>query len=324
MAPLTIWTNAFLTDQVRERLRAETEAHRLIIAEGTADVLTQGAPDPAMREADVVFGQPDPALLPTCPQLRWVQLSSAGYTRYDTAAIRSLVAAGRLQVTNSSWVYAEPCAQHALAFLLASARRLQDAYETQRASRAWLQNEIRARSELLTGKKILLVGFGSIATRLVELLVPFKAIVLGVRRQRQRLAGIELITPEELSMTLAQVHHIVNLLPDNASTRHFFDAARFNQCQPGASYYNLGRGTTTDQDALLAALRSGRLSAAYLDVTDPEPLPPDHPLWSAPNCFITPHTSGGHADEPERLVEHFVRNLHRFEQGQPLENQILD
>jgi phosphoglycerate dehydrogenase-like enzyme len=91
----------------------------------------------------------------------------------------------------------------------------------------------------------------------------------------------------------------------------------------GARVYNIGRGTTVDQDALLAALSSGRVASAYLDVTDPEPLPPDHPLWTAPNCFITPHSAGGHAGEDERLVRHFLRNLAAFEQGEPLADRVM-
>lgn len=289
----------------------------------TDNVLAKGAPDPAMQEADVAFGQPDPEMLVTCPQLRWVQISSAGYTRYDTPATRALVAAGKLQMTNSSWVYAEPCAQHALAFILANTRQLHPAYDMQRNSHAWAHLEIRARSRLLARQTILLAGFGSIGARLAELLAPFGPAVYGLRRRRQSLANAELITLDDLPSTLAAADHAVNLLPDDPSTRRFFNAARFEQLKPGASYYNIGRGTTTDQDALLVALRSGRLAAAYLDVTEPEPLPPDHPLWSAPNCYITPHSSGGHADESERLVEHFLRNLHRFERKQPLDNQIF-
>ncbi|MBW0000696.1 MAG: D-2-hydroxyacid dehydrogenase [Verrucomicrobia bacterium] len=323
MAQLTIWTNAFLDDAARQQLRQAAGEHRLIIASSTDNVLAEGAPDPTMHEADVAFGQPDPETLVTCPRLRWVQVSSAGFTRYDTPAIRALVAAGKLQVTNSSWVYAEPCAQHALAFILASARQLHAAYDAQRANHAWEHLEIRARSRLLNRKTILLAGFGSIGARLAELLAPFGATVYGLRRRRQSLANVELITIDELPATLAGADHVVNLLPDDPSTRLFFNAARFEQFKSGADYCAIGRGTTTDQDALLGALRSGRLSAAYLDVTEPEPLPPDHPLWSAPNCYITPHSSGGHADESERLVEHFVRNLHRFERQQPLDNRIL-
>jgi phosphoglycerate dehydrogenase-like enzyme len=323
MAQLTIWTNAFLDPDARQQLLQATREHRLIAAPSTDNVLAKGAPDPTMHDADVAFGQPDPEALVTCPQLRWVQISSAGYARYDTPAIRALVAAGKLQLTNSSWVYAEPCAQHALAFILANARQLHAAYDLQRTSHAWAHLELRARSRLLNRKTILLAGFGSIGARLAELLAPFGAAVYGLRRRRQSLANAELITVDELPATLATADHVVNLLPDDPSTRHFFNAARFEQFKPGAGYYEIGRGTTTDQDALLAALRSGRLAAAYLDVTEPEPLPPEHPLWSAPNCYITPHSSGGHADEPERLVEHFICNLRRFERQQPLENRIL-
>ena len=88
-------------------------------------------------------------------------------------------------------------------------------------------------------------------------------------------------------------------------------------------FYNIGRGTTVDQSALLDALHTGKLSAAYLDVTNPEPLPPDHPLWSAPNCYITPHTAGGHHDEFERLARHFIDNLRRFERGEELVDRIV-
>jgi phosphoglycerate dehydrogenase-like enzyme len=111
-------------------------------------------------------------------------------------------------------------------------------------------------------------------------------------------------------------------LPESASTRRFFDSERFGQFKPGARYYNIGRGPTTDQEALRTALTSGRLAAAYLDVTDPEPLPPDHPLWSLPNCYITPHTGGGHVTEPIRTVQHFIDNLRRYERGEPLVDRV--
>jgi len=78
-----------------------------------------------------------------------------------------------------------------------------------------------------------------------------------------------------------------------------------------------------DQDALIAALRSGRVGAAYLDVTQQEPLPPEHALWSTPNCYITPHSAGGHAGEELRLVEHFLTNLHAFAEGQPLADRLV-
>ena len=101
------------------------------------------------------------------------------------------------------------------------------------------------------------------------------------------------------------------------------EAAKFAATKPRSIFYNIGRGATVDQDSLLAALTSGHIRYAYLDVTDPEPLPNTHPLWGHPNCFITPHTAGGHVDEFERLAQHFLENLRRLEQGAPLANRVI-
>jgi phosphoglycerate dehydrogenase-like enzyme len=112
-------------------------------------------------------------------------------------------------------------------------------------------------------------------------------------------------------------------LPARPDTARFFDERRFSRLRRGAIFYNIGRGSTVDLDALRAALLSGHLRAAYLDVTDPEPLPADHPLWSTRGCFVTPHSAGGHVDEEERLVRHFLDNLTRFQAGQPLVDRIV-
>ena len=101
------------------------------------------------------------------------------------------------------------------------------------------------------------------------------------------------------------------------------NARRIACFKSGARFYNVGRGATVDQDALLEGLKSGRIGAAYLDVTSPEPLPPGHPLWTAPNCFITPHTAGGRNDEGVELVRHFLANLSTFGTGGPMTDRIL-
>ena len=93
--------------------------------------------------------------------------------------------------------------------------------------------------------------------------------------------------------------------------------------KPGAIFYNIGRGDTVDQEAMQQALRANQLGAAALDVMTPEPLPPDHSLWTTPNCYITPHTAGGHHDEIERVIEHFVQNLRRFERGESLLDRVI-
>ncbi|HBE23788.1 MAG TPA: D-2-hydroxyacid dehydrogenase, partial [Verrucomicrobiales bacterium] len=102
-----------------------------------------------------------------------------------------------------------------------------------------------------------------------------------------------------------------------------FSASRFSLMKQAAVFYNIGRGTTVDQEALADALESGHLAAAWLDVTDPEPLAQGHRLWSAPHCYITPHTAGGHTFEAGSLVRYFLGNLRRFERGERLSDQIM-
>ena len=132
------------------------------------------------------------------------------------------------------------------------------------------------------------------------------------------------ISESHLAGILAtEADHIVNILPDNLESRHFFDARRLKTLKPGAVFYNIGRGAMVDQAAQLDALRSGRLKAAWLDVTEPEPLPDNHPLLAEPNCFITPHVAGGHFDEAGTLVRHLLKNFEHYVRGEPLCDQVM-
>jgi phosphoglycerate dehydrogenase-like enzyme len=322
MSTFTIWTNAFLTDSAGELLVRATRSHRLIIAGKTDHVLDVGPSDPRILEAEVVFGQPDPEAIIRSSKLRWLHLSSAGYARYDAPEIRNALKIKSATTTNSSKVFDEPCAEHLMAWLLTDARQLYPSYENQRGPHGWPQNETRQNMRLLADETIFIVGYGAIGRRLAELLAPYSIRVIGYRRTPQP-GEIRVAGPAQLASTLAEADHVINILPESAETRRFFDAERLQQIKPGARYYSIGRGTTTDQEALARTLESGHLSAAYLDVTDPEPLPPDHPLWSAPNCYITPHTGGGHASESLRIVEHFVDNLQRYERAEELINRVF-
>jgi phosphoglycerate dehydrogenase-like enzyme len=167
------------------------------------------------------------------------------------------------------------------------------------------------------------VGYGAIGKRLAELLRPFDMKVIAYRRKARGDEGVPVVTGSQLFRALAEADHFVNILPDSTETRHFFDAARFLAVKPGAIFYNIGRGATVNQGALLDALRSGQLKAVWLDVTEPEPLPDEHPLWAEPNCFITPHVAGGHIDEAKTLVRHFLKNFDRFIHGKPLLDRVM-
>jgi phosphoglycerate dehydrogenase-like enzyme len=323
MSAITIWCNAHLPDGARARLIEATRAQRLVIpATGIVAPSGSGVADPALAEADVAFGQPAPAQLAGLPRLRWVHLSSAGWNPY-AEAVPALAARG-VRVTKSSLVYDEPCAEHVLAFLLAHARRLPESFANQHGPRGWPQHELRARAHLLAGRSIVIAGFGSIGRRLAAMLAPFGAVVTGVRRRAAADESVPVLawgTPEA-DRAMATADFVVDLLPGGPSTDRAFDAARLASLAPGAVFVNIGRGSTVDQDALAAALAAGRLAAAYLDVTVPEPLPPDHALWTTPNCVVTPHAAGGDADEGERLVDHFLENLGRWLDGRPLLDEV--
>ena len=319
----TIWANPFLTPSAEELLVRSTGSHKLLLAEKPEHVLDTGTLDPRLLEADIVFGQPDPGGIIQSESLRWLHLSSAGYARYDTDEIRGALKKRSAMMTNSSSVFDEPCAEHLMAWLLADARQLFPSYQNQRGPHGWPQNELREKTRLLADETVFIVGYGAIGRRLAELLAPYKVRVVGYRRTPQPGDDRHIIRPAELAGTLAEADHVVNILPDSNQTRNFFNAERFAQIKAGARYYTIGRGTTTDQEALADSLKSGRLLAAYLDVTDPEPLPPEHPLWSISNCYITPHTGGGHFNEADRIVSHFVENLRRYEQNHDLLNRVF-
>ena len=320
MQRFTIWCdNDFDETQQPERdalLQGAAAHHLLMFDPGDA-----GGRD-ALLKAEVAFGTPDPAAVCASPNLRWVQLNSAGYTSFDHQEIRHALAARGTIVTNSSDVYAEPCAQHLLAMITSLARALPAALDDQRGDRSW-RRALRPSLPLLNGQTVLILGYGAIARRLIELLRPLEMNVVAVRSHVQGDEPIRVLTDSEIGEFLPTVDHLVNTLPANEQTENFVSASRLAKLKTGAIVYNVGRGSTVDQDALIKQLNSGRLAAAYLDVTEPEPLPADHPLWRTPNCFISPHLAGGHRTEKERQIRHFLDNLRRFEQGAPLHNRVI-
>jgi phosphoglycerate dehydrogenase-like enzyme len=315
MATSSLWIgcNFGLDEEERRWLEGQIGAHR--IQWDCRD----------WKAVDIAFGQPDAQAVITAPRLRWIHITSAGYTPYDTPEMRATLHERGAVFTNSSHVFDEPCAQHVLAMMLSLSRALPQCVQSQLAERDWPSGQRRAESWLLRGQTVLLLGYGAISKRLAQMLAPFEMRIITVRRRPQKDgATVEEVGEDDLERVLSQADHVVNSLPQSPSTIGFVDAERFSRMKHGAFFYNIGRGKTVDQNALLKVLCDGHLGGAYLDVTDPEPLPPDHGLWTAPNCHITPHSGGGHQDETRRLMEHFVSNLQRFEAGEPLLDRVLN
>jgi len=320
---LTFWCNNDFgsEDEHEVRLLKEVIGERRLLMFAEDD--ESDAAHNALRTAHVAFGYPSPAAALRSENLRWIQLNSAGYTTYDHDEIKQQLVERRIVLTNSSSVYDEPCAQHLLAMITGLARQLPAALDSQRHDKAWEMVRLRASSPLLNEQTVLMLGFGAIARRLVELLRPLHLNLIAVRRSIKGDEAIKVVEVSQVDEFLPMADHVVNILPANEQTKNFLNAARLGSLKRGAIVYNIGRGVTLDQDALKRELDSGRLAAAYLDVTYPEPLPPDHPLWTTPNCYITPHSGGGHSNEKERQVKHFLANLRRFEQGEELINRVL-
>ena len=321
--PLTIWVNQQLPDADRRRLAEGVGRHRIAFAEGaSASNLAAGAADPAARSAEVLFGQPPVDDLKANPNLKWVQLTSAGYTRYDNDAVRGAIRSKNAALCNASSVFDAPCAQHLLAMILGFCRLLPLAAERQ-LHQDWSKHARRERRRLIGGQSVALVGFGSIARKLVDYLAPFDVKLVGVRRSPTGEEPVETITIDALDGRLGEFDHVADILPSHPATRGHFDAGRFGKMREGAYFYNIGRGDTVDQPALIAALASGHLAGAYLDVTAPEPLPADDPLWRAANCHITPHVAGGYAGEEGALVDLFLSNLRRLGRGEALADRVM-
>lgn len=320
----TIWTNAKFSDADTQLLVAGTRGHKLVFAkDASASVLVAGKADPDLPQADIAFGQPDAGQCMALKKLRWVEVTTAGYTRYDTPEFQEEFRGRGAAFSNVSEVFADPCAQHVLAMMLALGRRLLPSYRDQLTDQSWHYAERRYHSRLLTGQTVLMLGFGAIGRRLAELLAPFGMTIIAVRRQTRSERGVRIIPEEAVSSALAQADHVVNILPDNASTRNYVNARRIACMKPGARFYNVGRGTTVDERALAEALQSGRVSEAYLDVFETEPLPKESVFWTLPNCYVTPHTAGGRHDQDTAIVKHFLRNLEAFTKGQPMVDRVV-
>jgi phosphoglycerate dehydrogenase-like enzyme len=318
---LVIWCNVDLAPPLLHKLREGVAPHKLVQpAIVSANNLAAAGADAVLEGADIAFGQPHPDQIMKLAKLRWVQLTTAGYTRYDTPQLRAAVQRNGTIMCNASSVYAEPCAQHVLAMMLGLARQIPQARDNQTGPHAWPYLPLRAHSKLLNGQTVLLIGYGAIGRRVAELLAPLQMKVIGFRR---RPSEPNVFSIDQLDEWLGRADHVINILPASSETKNFFGTARFAKLRREAIYYNIGRGMSNDEAALAEALERGDIAAAYLDAFETEPLPPDHPLWSTRNCFITPHTAGGHTTEYERHVDQFMENLRRFGRGERMIDRIM-
>lgn len=254
-------------------------------------------------------------------KLRWVQATSAGVDRY--AGLEELRERPEIVFCNLRAVHGPAIADHVFAMLLALARDLPGAWERQKLAR-WSSADSEREPFSLAGRTLLVVGLGGIGTEVARRAKGFEMRVLATRRTGTDappfVDRVELA--DRLLELLPEADVIVLCVPLTPQTTSLIGASAFAAMKPGAVLVNIARGKVVDTAALVDALESRRLAGACLDVTDPEPLPTEHPLWKLPNVLITPHVAARAALTEERANALYRENLRRFARGEPLLNVV--
>lgn len=271
-------------------------------------------------DADAIIGSCDNDLVNAARQLTWVQISSAGAERCMQT---DKIASGEVVLTNMQKMSSPVIAEHAVAMLLALSRNLPQ-FVRQMDSGEWRRDAADGSApQSVHGKTLLVAGLGGIGTEVARRAAALGMNVIGTRRSSRD--GPDFVQyvglANELPELVQRADYIVNALPHTDETDGLFDAELFAAAKPGAYFISVGRGKTTRTSDLLAALQSGQLAGAGLDVTDPEPLPGEHPLWRMQNVIITPHVAGSGSNR-ERHITLLRDNLRRFAKGDALLNVV--
>lgn len=268
--------------------------------------------------ADAIVGNVRPELLAGASRLRLLQLNSAGYEQY---AVPGVLPAG-CALCCATGAYGQAVSEHLFAMVLSQVKRLPGYHDLQRAHEWGDLGPVAT----LHGAHVLVLGAGDIGTHLAGLFAAMGAEVTGVRSHaaEPHAPFTAMATMSELPELLPKMDVVCSVLPSTPSTRGVADQRFFSLMRPGAYFANAGRGDLVDQEALVAALESGHLAGAALDVCVPEPLPVDSPLWDAPNLLLTPHVSGQFhlAATLENIVDIAAQNLAHLTAGEPLRNHV--
>ena len=270
-------------------------------------------------------------------RLRWIQSSAAGM---DWCLVPPVIASD-IEITTASGALADQVAEHTLALLLAARRNLHTFFSDQFDEQGVFFTCIEEKKRLslppggyrnfkrvptrdLTRNTVGIVGFGGVGRRLSQVLAAFQTRILTTdlfpSGKPDHVA--ELWGPDRIDDLLAESDVVILCLPLNESTRYFIDAEKFAKMKAGVLFANVARGALVKTNDLIAALTEGHLCGAVVDVTDPEPLPKDHPLWNAPNLIITPHVGGQAAWRFDTINRLFLENIRRRKANAPLINRL--
>ena len=298
-------------------------AARLAEAVAEAKVVVAESDEDARREiadADAAFGTIPRELLERAQKLRWLQAPAiappAGYY-YPELVDHPVV------VTNFREIFNDHIAAHIMAFLLAFARGLHY-YIPRQLRREWQPEALDTGVVHLPESTVLMLGVGGIGAEAARLCAAFGIRVVGVdaRREEAPEGVAELHKPDALDRLLPEADFVVMTIPHTPQTEGLMHTDRFKLMKSSAFLINIGRGKTVKLTDLDRALRSGEIAGAALDVFETEPLPPAHPIWTAPNVLLTPHTAGFGPYLDDRRLEIILDNGRRFAEGRDLRNVV--
>ncbi|MBR4889380.1 MAG: D-2-hydroxyacid dehydrogenase [Clostridia bacterium] len=270
------------------------------------------------EDKDIIIGNVPVPVVQAAKNLQWLQTNSAGVEGY----IRPGVLPEGARLTNATGAYGLAISEYMVAVLLSMMKRLPTYRDTQHKHIWASQGKVKS----IYGSTVLVLGMGDIGGEFAKRAKAMGAYVIGVRRTDTRQSDVadEVHTYKELDELLPRADVVAMSLPGTPETTNIISRERLALMKDGAYIVNVGRGTAIDTNALCDALRSGKLAGAALDVTEPEPLPEDHPLWDIETALITPHVSGHyHLQETfERIVRISAENLRHFLAGERLRNEV--
>lgn len=264
-----------------------------------------------VHDADIIFGWPRKSWVVDAPHLRWIQLPSSGSDGWSSVRPDILL-------TKSAGVFGVPIAEWVIGMMVALTHNLHR-YRDQQLAAHW--GELPGAE--VYGSTVGIVGLGDLGSEVACRAQAMGCRVLGTRRTLSAPPPPDVDQLLPLDELLPTVDFLVLAVPNTPETQGLIDAERLRRLKPGAYLINVGRGTLVDEAALIAALASGHLAGAALDVTAQEPLPAESPLWRMEQVILTPHTSGRSPQaNADRRMALFSDNLRRFLQGEPLRNQV--
>ena len=302
------------------------EQHRKMLEEAApgAECVFRSAREPRdlvpddVRDADIIIGNPPPQWLKKNKKCRLVQLQSAGTDGYTEPGVLP----EGCELCNATGAYGLAISEHMVGVTLMLLKKLHLYYQEQ-LKPDWVD---RGAVKSIWNSQTLVVGLGDIGSEYAMRMHALGSTVTGIRRTVQKKPDYleALYQMDALDRELESADIVAATLPGTRETYRIFNKERFDRMKEGAIFINIGRGTAVDQDALYEALEIGHLAGAAIDVTDPEPLPLDHPLWKAKNIIITPHISGYfHLQETyERIVRIALENVRRSLSGEELKNRV--